>query len=393
MTAVRGAPPSGLVADPGPAPRAARGRPQGPAVSVRDVSVTARRASGPLDHVDLEVAPGELVALLGADASGARTLVGVLAGRRRPTSGGVALDGRVRTAVDLRATVVVDLGAGGASWPRDRATLRRSLASTARRARRRPSGAGPEGGRAAVVPGASSRFGPVEDEVVAALAAVGLADRADVPVRRLDVGARRRLQLAGALLDPSAVLLVVEPFAGLDAPALGRWRDDLRRVQREAGLTTVLVTHDQASAFAVADRVAVLDEGRVAQVGTPEELCTTPACRVVAEFVGVGNRLRADVVDGRVRVPGAEVAAVGTCADGPVVAWVRPEDVVLAEHGAPGTVAEVTWLGRGVRTRVLLADGVDLVLEHPVRDSRPVGERVHVRVVAPSVVVVPADAP
>lgn len=395
--------PGGLPAGcPTPAPSAPRGGPPGPAVSLRDVSLAARRASGALVGIDLEVAPGELVALLGPVPSGADAVLRLLTGHERAGSGTVTIDGRPvgrsrwRTQGDVGPGVVTPAAVRGlGERGLGRAlTVRRALTAAARRAAVRARCDADAGGRLAPLPG---RLGAAADRpgrtVDAALDAAGLAGRGDEPVRWLGLEGLRRLALARALVDPAALLLLDEPFGGLDAAALRRWRDDLGRAQRSAGLTVVLATHDQASAFAVADRVAVLHDGRIGQVDSPEQLCTAPASAFVAGFLGADDRVRTVAVDGRVRLPGAEVDAAGACEDGPVVATVHPQDVVFAEHGAAGVVEAVTFLGAGggVRSRVRLADGSGIVLEHPARERRAVGEVVHVRVVARTVTVVPAD--
>lgn len=375
----------------------------GSVVALRGVVAGHVGRPGAVSGLDLDVAAGELVALLGPAGCGATTVLRVLAGTVRAASGAVLVDDRDVAGVPSRRREVGatlpggahrgPFATGGAGAVDDRprggaraaATVRRRLATSLRRHRVRRSDRG--------------------DRVDEVLALTGLLDVAELPVRDLTPGRLQRLLVAQALAGRPRVLLLDEPFEGIDAQERARWRDDLRTLQRAVGVTTLLVTHDQPAALAVADRVAVLHDGLVEQVGTPEQLYTAPATRFVAEFLGSSNRLRAEAVDGRVRLPGCEVGAVGPCEDGPVWAHVRPEDLVFAERGVAGVVEGTTFLGSVVRSRVRLggggvggagagtggAGGIVVELEHPAREGRPLGSAVHVAVVATSVAVVPAD--
>ena len=162
------------------------------------------------------------------------------------------------------------------------------------------------------------------------------------------------------------MLLLDEPLSALDAKVRVSLRDQIRRIQTELGITTLFVTHDQEEALAVADRVAVMREGRIEQIGTPEQLYVTPATPFVADFVGLSNRVPGELVDGRVSVAGAVVDQLGErLPNGPVTALVRPEDVAFAGDGVPATVVASSFLGSLRRTQVRLDDGLCLLYTSP----------------------------
>ncbi|MDL4776853.1 MULTISPECIES: ABC transporter ATP-binding protein [Thermomonosporaceae] len=178
-----------------------------------------------------------------------------------------------------------------------------------------------------------------------ALESVGLGALADRPIDRLSGGQQQRVALARALVISPEVLLLDEPLSNLDAKLREETRTEIRRAQREAGITSVYVTHDQAEAMAMSDRIAVLDAGRLHQVGTPREIYHRPATAFVARFIGSSNVLDAEVVasspDGAVvelasggRVEAARPADLAVAAGDRVAVSVRPENLRLT---APGT--------------------------------------------------------
>jgi putative spermidine/putrescine transport system ATP-binding protein len=166
-------------------------------------------------------------------------------------------------------------------------------------------------------------------------------------------------------------------------------REEIRRIQTELEITTVFVTHDQEEALAIADRVAVMRDGVIEQIGTPEELYAAPASSFVANFVGLSNRVPAVVSSGMVELYGEKVGLLGDArADGPVTAFVRPEDVVIGASGTPGIVVTSSFLGSLRRTSVKLADGTVVAVQHEVATRPGIGDTVHVRFVAHALVVV-----
>ena len=164
-------------------------------------------------------------------------------------------------------------------------------------------------------------------------------------------------------IEPS-VLLLDEPLSALDAKVRVQLRDEIRRVQLEVGTTTLFVTHDQEEALAVADRVGVMNAGRLEQLAPPAELYSAPATRFVGEFVGLSNRLPATVAGGVASVLGREVPALDGSAPGDGFALVRPEAVsVVADEGGHATVTTVMFLGPLSRVTCTLDDGTDVVAQ------------------------------
>ena len=176
------------------------------------------------------------------------------------------------------------------------------------------------------------------------------------------------------------MLLLDEPLSALDARVRVQLRDEIRRLQLAEGITTLFVTHDQSEALAIADRVAVLNAGRLEQVAPPQEVYASPANAFVAAFVGVVNRLAA-VPDGpgRVRVLGASAELDGDAEAGSVI--VRPEALTVGGDGAgePGTVVTRTFLGAVTRF-VVATEAGEITVDAVTRPGLPgAGERTVVR--------------
>jgi len=208
---------------------------------------------------------------------------------------------------------------------------------------------------------------------------VGLAAHANKYAHQMSGGQQQRVALARALAIRPKVLLLDEPLSALDAKVRSRLRDEIRRVQLEVGITTLFVTHDQEEALAIADRVGVMQAGRLEQLGPPTEIYSRPATPFVAEFVGLTNRIPGEVKFGGVEVRGTQLPLVQSdVKNGPVIALVRPEAVTLASEGDAshgllvGTVIAVAFLGATSRVTVDLGDIIVLAqmptsaaAEHP----------------------------
>jgi putative spermidine/putrescine transport system ATP-binding protein len=321
-----------------------------------------------LNAIDLSIKPGEFIALLGPSGCGKTTALRALSGLEQVNGGHILIDGVDVVAVPTNKRDIGMVFQSYSLFPHMTALenvefgLRmRKVAAVERRTR-------------------------AEE----ALEMVGLGTFAQRFAHQLSGGQQQRVALARALVTRPRVLLLDEPLSALDAKVRVQLRDEIRRIQTELGITTVFVTHDQEEALAVADRVAVMRDGVIEQIGTPEELYTTPASPFVADFVGLSNRVSGELVGGAVVVHGTELRLLGEAlADGPVTAFVRPEDVVLAEAGIPATVVASSFLGSLRRTQVQLEDDSLLFIQHEV-DTRPVaGERVFVRLKGAPVAAVP----
>jgi sulfate transport system ATP-binding protein len=273
-----------------------------------------------LDDISLEVPNGELVALLGPSGSGKTTLLRIIAGLDVADSGTILFHGEDATQTSFRErrvgfvfqhfalfrhmTIFENVAFGLRVRPRDM----------------RPSNA------------------EIRERVNALLDLVQLHWLADRYPSQLSGGQRQRVALARALAVEPRVMLLDEPFGSLDAQVRAELRRWLRRLHDTLHITSVFVTHDQEEALEVADRVAVINEGRLEQVGTPSEVYDHPATPFVYEFIGTVNLFRGRVHQGVVRLGEAEVEAPehATTDDSPAVAYIRPHDLSLSRHDPGG---------------------------------------------------------
>jgi ABC-type Fe3+/spermidine/putrescine transport system ATPase subunit len=216
------------------------------------------------------------------------------------------------------------------------------------------------------------------------LARVARGGRADVESRTpaaLSGGQQQRVALARALVVEPKVLLMDEPLSNLDAKVRQRLRAEVRRLQKQVGITAIYVTHDQEEALALADTVVLMDQGRVVQTGTPQEIYFRPASAFAAEFLGVSNQLEGHVAGGRLVVAGQAVPYAGQVA-GPATLVVRASDIRLvlpetpvpsAHVGLSGTLEESLFLGAHYRHYVrlggtlVMADSAEPRTPGPVR--------------------------
>ena len=203
--------------------------------------------------------------------------------------------------------------------------------------------------------------------------------------RRIDAlsgGQRQRVALARALAVQPRVLLLDEPLTALDAKLRENLRTDIDRLLRSLGITTVYVTHDQAEAMALGDRIAVMAQGRVAQIGTPQDIYYRPATRFVADFIGTMNRLAGTVDAGALRVPGGSLRLPDGRPDGSQ-AMFRPQDAHIVEADAgdlTGRIVSVFFLGSVTRVVVELGDEQSIAIDTPERRRFVKGEAIGIRV-------------
>ena len=244
-----------------------------------------------------------------------------------------------------------------------------------------------------------------QQRVDAMLELVGLSSHADKYPHQLSGGQQQRVALARALAIQPALLLLDEPLSALDAKVRVQLREEIRRIQRETGITTVFVTHDQEEALSISDRVAVMHEGRLVQVGAPASIYREPTHAFVAQFIGISSRLPARVVDGEHGVLSVHEQQVrsrraqGFAAQTALYLYLRPEDVRLgsiddaAPPGLAGTVRERTFLGATTRLRVDLDAGSSVLsdLSSAAAERLPIGCRVQVGWEADAMRLLPAD--
>jgi putative spermidine/putrescine transport system ATP-binding protein len=321
-----------------------------------------------LTGVDLSIKPGEFIALLGPSGCGKTTALRALAGLEQVTDGHILIDGK--DVVDVPANKR-DIGMVFQSYSLFPHMTARENVEFGLRMRK---------------VGAAERKRRAQET----LALVGLENLAGRYAHQLSGGQQQRVALARALVTRPRVLLLDEPLSALDAKVRVQLRDEIRRIQTELGITTLFVTHDQEEALAVADRVAVMREGNIEQIGTPEELYTAPTSAFVANFVGLSNLVPAEVDGNLATVFDKRLKLInGPHPDGPVVAFVRPEDVSIAKEGITATVITSSFLGSLRRTQLRLADDSILFVQHDVADQYQPGDAVHIKLKGKAVLVGP----
>jgi len=342
---------------------------------------TPRGAIVAVDGVSAEIASGELFFLLGPSGCGKTTLLRILAGFVAPTNGRVFFGGRDVTAVAPERRDAAMVFQNYALWPH--MTVAKNVAF------------GPEVRGV----GRPERRRVVRD----LLAMVRIAEKASARPMELSGGQQQRVALARALAARPKCLLLDEPLSNLDAALRAAMRWEIRRIVKSAGTTAVYVTHDQAEALAIADRIALMRDGRIVQTGSGPELYDSPASRFVAEFLGEANFLPATVA-GRQgqwavldspagRLVGRSAADVR---DGQkVVACIRPECLAALPAGKagdentfPARLIEWTHLGESARYRVKLPDGTEWAgAAMPARPPAETGAELTVRVAPDDVIV------
>jgi len=195
--------------------------------------------------------------------------------------------------------------------------------------------------------------------VRASLEMMHISDLAKRRIDQLSGGQRQRVALARAIAPRPRVLLLDEPLTALDAKLRESLRVEINRLLRSLGITTVYVTHDQGEAMALGDRIAVMDKGRIAQIGTPEEIYRSPSNAFVADFIGTMNRIFGQVASGLLVFPGGSVPWTGPTPTAGLM--FRPEDLKLAVPGSGNFMAQVV-------NAFFLGDHVRLVLDTGAKD-------------------------
>jgi putative spermidine/putrescine transport system ATP-binding protein len=309
------------------------------------------------DDLSLDVADGEFVVLLGPSGCGKTTTLRIIAGFVEPTSGSVRLDGRDVTALP--------------PWKRNAGLVFQSYALFPHMTVAENVAFGLEMRKVA-----KAEMAP---KIAEALRLVRLDHLSDRLPRQLSGGQQQRVALARALVFHPDVLLLDEPLSNLDARLRHDVRVEIRELQRKLGLTTVMVTHDQEEALIMADRLVVMGEGRIRQIGSQQDLYERPAEKFVADFVG-----RSTFIDGRMDGPGRFVSAGGlvvACeADGTGNASLalRPERLALLNGGSPafdnsfaGAVEFISYLGPQVDLHVRLSPKERVIVQIQNRPEQP----------------------
>ncbi|HEX3347286.1 MAG TPA: sulfate/molybdate ABC transporter ATP-binding protein [Acetobacteraceae bacterium] len=308
-------------------------------VELRDLrkSFSAERAA--LDGVSLSIADGEFLALLGPSGSGKTTLLRVLAGLEFAEAGSILFDSRSMDAVPARERGIGLVFQHYALFRHMTVARNVAFGLEIRPRQRRPSAR------------------DIRSRVQDLLDLLGIGDLGRRTPAQLSGGQRQRVALARALAIEPGLLLLDEPFGALDAQVRKSLRVWLRDLHARMGLTSVFVTHDQAEALEMADRVAVLRAGRIEQVDTPKRLYADPATPFVHAFLGESVRLACSVRDGQAWIDSLRSPSVPTtCPPGPGFALIRPHEIGLLPGSGPARVVSVHATGPLTRVHLRLPD-------------------------------------
>ncbi|HTW70935.1 MAG TPA: ABC transporter ATP-binding protein [Acetobacteraceae bacterium] len=305
-----------------------------------------------LHGLDLSLESGELFVLLGASGSGKTTLLRAIAGFIQPDAGRIALDGTELAGLPPHRRPVNTMFQSYALFPHMSVAANISFGL---RQQRRP--------RAEIAA-----------RVAEMLALVRLEGFAARRPHQLSGGQQQRVALARALAPNPRLLLLDEPLSALDRNLRMETRGELVRLQKRVGTSFILVTHDQQEALSMADRIGVMHEGRLLQVGTPEEVYERPASRFVAEFLGAANILPVEVRDGVLVLPrlGVTVRTAMPVPPVPALLALRPERVRIgngAVNVVDGVVVERAYAGEALTHSVRLADGTEMRVTQALHDG------------------------
>ena len=339
-----------------------------------------------VDGVDFDVQAGHFFTLLGPSGCGKTTTLRMIAGLEKPDAGEIRVGDRVVSAPERRTFVPPERRGMGmvfqsyAVWPHMTVFENVAFPLVERKVER----------------------SEIRKRVAATLEQVGLAQLADRPAPALSGGQQQRVALARALVANPEVLLLDEPLSNLDARLREQMRAEIHGMQRRLGITTIFVTHDQLEAMTLSDRVAVMRDGRIEQIGTPREVYERPASKYVMDFIGNVNHLPAkmSIAGGalRARVHGGELLLSGpSTGAGSTDGWAEGDDAVLAFRseavslagaGGPqhlrGTVTAATYLGGAVEYVVRVGESEVRLRAAPI-DVLALGSMVALSVNLPDV--------
>ena len=319
-----------------------------------------------LKGVSLDIEPGEFFTLLGPSGCGKTTLLRMIAGFNSIESGEICFDDRVMNDVPAHKRDIGMVFQNYAIFPH--MTVADNVAY---------------GLKAKKTP--KKEIGPKVQE---ALELVQIANLADRKPSNLSGGQQQRVALARAFIIEPGVLLMDEPLSNLDAKLRVQMRTVIKKLQRRLGITTIYVTHDQEEALAISDRIAVMKEGVIMQVGKPSEIYTHPDNQFVAGFIGVSNFIECTlngaagpaeaVVTEDFKVP----VTLKKPYSGKAIISARPEQLSFSEEGMPGKILFSTFLGDFIEYEIEIESGQVLQLNEYTKDTtgiRPDGETVHIR--------------
>ncbi|QPF83038.1 ABC transporter ATP-binding protein [Bradyrhizobium genosp. L] len=345
----------------------------GAAVRIEACGKTFVDGTRALDPATLDIARGETLVLLGPSGCGKTTMLRIIAGLELPDPGGkVLFDGKDMTSVPIERRNVGMVFQSYALFPN--MTVADNIAY-----------------------GLKLR-GVARDERAARVAElVALTNITGLESRRIDQlsgGQRQRVALARAVAIRPRILLLDEPLTALDAALRERLRGELNRLLRALGITTIYVTHDQAEAMELGDRIVVMRKGAIAQIGTPREVYFAPRDRFVAEFIGAANIIEAPIEKGELVLPGGRLPIGGDITIAEAAVMIRPETIQVVGPGAgllAGVIDAVSFVGDRQRIVVSGASPRPLNVDAPNTIQAKAGDRIGLSIAPEAVRVLPSD--
>jgi putative spermidine/putrescine transport system ATP-binding protein len=345
----------------------------GAAVRIEACGKTFPDGTRALEPATLDVARGETLVLLGPSGCGKTTMLRIIAGLELPDEGGkVLFDGNDMTTVPIERRNVGMVFQSYALFPN------MNVAENI--------------GYGLKIRGVSK-----EERAARVAELVSLTNITGLESRRIDQlsgGQRQRVALARAVAIWPGILLLDEPLTALDAALRDRLRGELNRLLRALGITTIYVTHDQAEAMELGDRIVVMQKGAIAQVGTPREIYFTPQNRFVAEFIGAANIIECPVESGYLVLSGGRQPIRSGINLAAAVAMIRPETVQIVEAGAAplsGVIDSVSFTGDRQRIKVGGVSGRPLNVDAPNTVQVKPGERIGLLVAPEAVRLLPPE--
>ena len=336
----------------------------GAAVRIEACGKTFADGTRALDPATLDIARGETLVLLGPSGCGKTTMLRIIAGLELPDAGGkVLFDGKDMTSVPIERRNVGMVFQSYALFPN--MTVADNIAYGLK------------------IRGVA--------ELVALTNITGLENRR---IDQLSGGQRQRVALARAVAIRPGILLLDEPLTALDAALRDRLRSELNRLLRALGITTIYVTHDQAEAMELGDRIVVMRKGAIAQIGTPREVYFAPKDRFVAEFIGAANIVEAPVENGLLILPGGRLPIEGGATSANATVMIRPETIRVTSAGAEalsGVVDSVSFIGDRQRLVVSGASSKPLNVDAPNTIQAKVGDRVGLSIAPDALRILPSE--
>jgi len=313
--------------------------------------------------IDLEILDGELTVFVGPSGCGKSTLLRMIAGLEEITSGDLMLDGSRINDVEPAHRDVAMVFQNYALYPH--MTVRRNMSYALQNRK---------------VPKAE-----IDRRVVEAARMLQLDELLERKPAQLSGGQRQRVAMGRAIVREPKLFLFDEPLSNLDAQLRAQMRVDIRKLQRQLRVTSIFVTHDQIEAMTVGDRLAVLNNGELEQIGTPMEVYSKPASEFVASFIGSPriNIVSGEVKAGTLHVDGFELPGFSQISDQPVKVGIRPEDFVLESTAKMGLKIDlVEELGSDELLYCVSPTGLDYRIRRPGGSGHKVGENITVSVIS-----------